>query len=129
MAIVMIADLLRLGVHVPGLQPGETRRWAKTDLCDYRSINKAVLNVRDGCLSVVLDGEENGGGGGGGVEGGGGSLGFVNPVGYDTVGLHDDIGVFLWDTDSPVNQLVKEGVHVGRGRSGGGNTTGLRGTT
>ena len=77
--------------------------------------------MRDGCLSVVLDGEEGGGGGG--------NLGFVNPVGYDTVGMHDDIGVFLWDTDSPVNQIVKEGVHVRHGRTGEGNMTGLSGTS
>ena len=126
MTIVMISDLLRLGVHVPNLPPpsstGETRRWAKTDLCDYRSIFTAVLNVRDGCLSVVADA----GGKGGGKTG----LGFVNPVGYDTVGMHDQIGVFLWDTDSAINQLVTGGVVVG---DGGGNvttttTTGLSGT-
>ena len=97
-----------------------------TDLCDYRSIHNAILNVRDGCLSVILDGEEGVAGKGGG--GGPGRLGFVNPVGYNTAGLHDDIGVFLWDTGSPVNQLVKEGVSVGRGRSGGGNVTALSGT-
>lgn len=79
-----------------------------------------------------MDGEEGGAGteGGGGGGGGRGSLGFVNPVGYDTVGLHDDIGVFLWDTDSAVNQLVRPGVGPRPGGSGGGNvTTGLSGTT
>lgn len=82
--------------------------------------------MRDVCLSVV------GGGGGGslavvgskGEEGAGGTLGFANPGGYDTAGFAGAIGVFLWDTDSPINQAVQEGVAFG---VRGGNVTGLGG--
>lgn len=132
MAIAMIADLIPLGISVPGLPSPPERKaaWGLTDLCDYVSIEKAVLNIRDGCLSIVLDQEKEGAGGGGrigaGARGGGSGLGFANPVGWDMVGIHGNIGVFLWDTNSLVNQVVKEGWGDVGARKGG-NGTGLGG--
>lgn len=122
MAIAMLAELPRAAA-VPGLPP--RRRWPETDLGDYVRIEAAVLNVRDGCLSIVGAGGggmgagggvsvEGGGGGGGDVGGvkGGGGVGFVNPTGYNVVGMHEAIGVFLWDTNSLMNQAVREKVGV-----------------
>lgn len=104
---------------LPGLP---ARRWPQTDLGDYVGIENAGLNVRDGCLSIILEG---GGGGGGGRAGGeegekGGRVGFVNPTGYHTAGVNGAIGVFLWDTDSVINRAVQEKWGVGNG-----NATGL----
>lgn len=90
-------------------------------MCDYVSIETAVLNVRDGCLSTVLDREMEGKEGGDGDRGEGegkgkgraGGVGFANPVGYDTVGMHGAIGVFLWDTDSMMNRAVVGPVEFG----------------
>ena len=119
MAIVMLADLPH---GLPGLPP-PAESWTRTDMCDYVSIETAVLNVRDGCLSIVLDQETEGKEGGDGDRGEGegkgkgkgraGGVGFVNPVGYDTVGLHGAIGVFLWDTDSMMNRAVVGPVELG----------------
>ena len=85
-----------------------------------------MSNVRDGCLSVVAGRSK--GEGDEGVDGGppavGGKrragVGFVNAVGYDTAGMHGAIGVFLWDTDSEINQAVQNGVVFG---GGDGNVT------
>ena len=85
MAIVMLADLPPgLVPHLPA--PRSPAGWQKSDLCDYAEIERAGLNVRDGCLSVI---EDKGGGGGG--------LGFANPVGYKVLGMSGAMGVFLWD--------------------------------
>ena len=101
-------------------------------MCDYVSIETAVLNVRDGCLSIVLDrgmeGKEGGDGDRRKGKGRVGGVGFVNPVGYDTVGMHGAIGVFLWDTDSMMNRAVVGPVEFGNvnrtaGVSGGGGGT------
>ena len=129
----MLADLPD---GLPGLP---ARQWPRTDLGDYVGIENAGLNVRDGCLSIVLGGgggrggEGGGGGGGGGRAGAGGGgeegekgnrVGFVNPTGYDTAGVHGAIGVFLWDTDSVINRAVQEKWGVGIG-NGNGNATGV----
>ncbi len=93
-------------------------------MSDYVSIGNKALNVRDACLSVI--GSAGGGGpGGGGIDGGGGGggrVGFVNPTGYNTAGMHGSIGVFLWDTDSVINQAVRMVGEVGANVSviGGG---------
>ncbi len=105
MAIVMFGDM---PAGLPGLPVAQSR--LRTDRCDYKSIENAVLNVRDGCLSVVVGGRGGGGGGG--------SLGFVNTVGYNTVGMRGGVGVFLWDTDSVFNALIKEGLVGGNGSEG-----------
>lgn len=109
MALVMLADL---PPGLPGLPspPAPRGAWDRTDLCDYASIWNAALNVRDGCLSIV-----RGGGGGGG------RVGFVNPAGYNTAGMKGAIGVFLWDTDSVINQAVRER-RGGTGLVGGGGS-------
>lgn len=118
MTIAMIADVPP-GTSVPGLPAG--KQWAKTDLGDYVEIEKAVLRVRDGCLSVVGGGEGAGADGGRsgrekeGEGGGRRSVGFVNPTGYETAGMNGAIGVFLWDTNSAMNRLVKEKIGIGVG--------------
>ena len=136
MAIVMLDDLPH---GLPGLPP-PAERWALTDMCDYVSIETAVLNVRDGCLSVVLDPDgdgDTGKGKGRGKRGTGpGGVGFANPVGYDTVGMHGAIGVFLWDTNSVINHAVQEWVvefgigngNLTAGASGSGSGSGSGGT-
>ncbi len=89
-------------------------------MSDYVSIGNKALNVRDACLSVIGSG---GGARGGGISGGGGGrVGFVNPTGYNTAGMHGSIGVFLWDTDSVVNQAVRRVGELGANISviGGG---------
>lgn len=129
MAIVMLADL---PAGLPGLP---ARSWTRTDLSDYVSIENAGLNVRDGCLSSVLGKKEEGQGGegegegeamgkeeegeGGGKKGGRRRVGFVNPTGYDIAGMNGAIGVFLWDTDSVINRVVRGRVFDG----GGGNSS------
>lgn len=129
MAIVMLIDF------PPGFGglPAPRTRWASTDLAHYQDLYGQVLNVRDGCLSIVAgdgggggDGdrgevEDGGVGEGGGGKGGNGSLGFRNPCGYNTAGVNGAIGVFLWDTNSPLNEAVKE--FVGFGPPGIGNVS------
>ena len=143
MAMAMLADLPPGAV--PGLPPPPRRRgsgWPRTDLGDYVGIERAVLNVRDGCLSIVGDGGGvggEGGGGGGLVKGGGGGLvkgggggggegagrvGFVNPTGYNIAGMNGAIGVFLWDTNSVMNQNLQAGVGVVWGGNWNGNGNG-----
>ncbi|CAD6594130.1 MAG: hypothetical protein ASARMPRED_008676 [Alectoria sarmentosa] len=114
LAIVMLADL-------PSEPPGlPARRWPQTDLGDYVGIENAGLNVRDGCLSIVLG--EGGAAGGEEEREQGGRVGFVNPTGYDTAGVNGAIGVFLWDTDSVINRAVQEKWSVGNANA---NATGL----
>ncbi|KAL9065514.1 MAG: hypothetical protein Q9161_008166 [Pseudevernia consocians] len=93
LAVALIADLP--AGAVPGLP--ERPNWPRTDVGTFAGIWQAGLGVRDVCLSVV------GGAGGKGK----GRVGFVNPTGYETVGLHGAIGVFLWDTNGALNQFVK----------------------
>lgn len=133
MAIVMLIELHTLGLNVPRL-PSD-KKWARTDLSDYTAIENAILNVRDGCLSIVASGSLGGGEEGGARERerdgegekeeiGRKSLNFANPVGYDIAGHHGSIGVFLWDTNSMVNQIVKDAYNVlqEEGNNGGNGT-------
>lgn len=127
MAIVMLSDMQTLGLDVPRLPAA--KKWARTDLSDYTAIENAILNVRDGCLSVVVSGGPGDGGVGaqnrdGEALAGGQSLNFANPVGYDIAGHHGSIGVFLWDTNSMVNQVVKDAYNVLHKGGNGGNVTG-----
>ncbi len=90
---------------------------------DYSAIGNGVLNVRDGCLSIVDDDDDDDDddssrkGVCSGRKNGWRKVGFANPVGYDTAGLLGAIGVFLWDSNSLINQAVKE--VVGFGVAGG----------
>lgn len=133
MAIVMLTDLQTLGLAVPRLPAG--KKWARTDLSDYTAIENAILNVRDGCLSVIVSGGLGGDGDGGARkrerEGVGGKKGlnFANPVGYDVAGHRGSIGVFLWDTNSVVNQVVKDAYNVLHNGGNGGNGTESVGTS
>lgn len=114
---------------MPATPPSSSgrRAWSLTDLDDYSAIGNGVLNVRDGCLSTFDDDDDDdddsGKGEGYGREKGRRRLGFANPAGYDTAGLLGAIGVFLWDSDSLINQAVKEVVGFG---VAGGNVTGGR---
>lgn len=122
MAIVMLTELHALGLDVPRL-PAD-KKWARTDLSDYTAIENAILNVRDGCLSVVASGGE-GGARNRDVEAvdSGKEVNFANPVGYDIAGHHGSIGVFLWDTNSMVNQIVKDAYNVLQKGNKGDNGT------
>lgn len=127
MAIVMLSDMQSLGLDVPRLPA--VKKWARTDLSDYTAIENAILNVRDGCLSVVVSGGPGAGRVGaqnrdGEAVAGEPSLNFANPVGYDIAGHHGSIGVFLWDTNSMVNQVVKDAYNVVQKDGNGGNVTG-----
>ena len=107
---------------MPATPPSSSgrRAWSLTDLDDYSAIGNGVLNVRDGCLSIVAD-DDPGKRENYGREKGRRRVGFANPVGYDTAGLLGAIGVFLWDSNSLINQAVKEVVGFG---VAGGNVTG-----
>lgn len=99
----MLADFPVGELPVPGLEPVPGRQWARTDLGDYAVIWQGAVRVRDGCLSVVVSSEKDR------VSGGSkrGGVGFVNPTGYEVTGVNGAIGVFLWDTESAINQAVK----------------------
>ncbi|KAM0804905.1 hypothetical protein BDR22DRAFT_832637 [Usnea florida] len=104
--IALLADVPPgLVPHLP--EPPLPQGWRKSELCDYASIERAGLNIRDGCLSVV---EDRGGGAGG--------LGFVNPAGYKVLGMAGAMGIFLWDSNSVIDGLVRGEVDGGEGGNG-----------
>lgn len=122
MAIVMLSDM------PPGIVPPPASRYSASDLASYSDLERAARGVLMKCISPIrkqgknLDRRR--------IEGV--RVGFANPTGFgiagklvafvcigvavwctikhvltdDVLGRHVSIGVFLWDTNSAINQMI-----------------------
>ena len=114
MAIVMLASFFP--EELPGI-PG-SRVFSLVDVASYKDVWNAVKRVMDNCISKYLAFNET-------MQDGGGGLDFRSATGWSAVGkLHlsqtsresvvdvrnvfagrnGDIGVFIWETDSPIDR-------------------------